>query len=220
MKTFINLSIFSFILTFGFNAHAIPSKGQFNIPVGTNSAGPAGPGTIYEFTFVAQYIDKVTLATMILESNDWFIASADPTGIHPHDIVPLVDTIVNITDLFAIYDAGTEVDQDLGKGHYQAPRQSTANSGPADPNPLVRKVDQANYLASDFVEVMLIRLNESEFQVTVMVKENSPSAVSPGVWTIFQTEQNPLFIENTEERAIGLEQLAEDGDPKLLYIHI
>ena len=53
---------------------------------------------------------------MIVETNDWFIAPTDPTGLHPHDIVPLQDAIIDITDYFSIYDAGTEMDQELGKG--------------------------------------------------------------------------------------------------------
>lgn len=199
---------------------SIPVKGLFDTPVGTNSAGPATQGTAYEFSFVASLRDKVTLATMIVESNDWFIAPADATGIHPHDIVPLQDSIIDITDLFVIYDAGTEMDQELGRGSFQAPRQPAPNSGPVDLNPLVRRVTQSNYLASDFVEVMLIRVSEIEFQITIKVKDDSPSNISPGPWTIFNQEQNPLFIEGTGTKTIGLESLAEDGDPKLLYIHL
>lgn len=221
MKILFHSFIVTFILTFGFAVNAIPSKGIFDKPVGTNITGPAIPGTVYEFTFfVAQETDKLSLATMIIESNDWFIAPADPSGIHPHYKVPGVDTIVNITDLFAIYDAGTETDQDLGRGYFQPPRQPNSNSGPVDLNPRVRKVDQSNYLASDFIEVMLIRINYGEFKMTIMVNDGSLSGIAPGVWTIFQGDQNPLFTEDTEIKAIGLESLAEDGDPNLLYDRI
>ena len=221
MKKLMTVIIISLISTLSLaNTKMIPVKGLFNIPVGTDSIGPATQGTVYEFNFVAEFTDKITLAAMIAESNDWFIAPADPSGIHPHDIVPILDTIVDITDQFAIYDAGTEIDEPLGNGLYQAPRQNSIDSGPADQNPLVRKVDQANYLIEDFVEVMLIKLNDSEFQITIRVLDHSPSSIAPGVWKVFQEEQNPIFVENTTLKIEGLESLAEDGDPKLLYIHI
>lgn len=198
----------------------IPVKGQFDTPIGTNSTGPATQGTAYEFSFVASPTNKITFATKIVESNDWFIAPANATGIHPHDIIPFQNSIIDITDLFVIYDAGTEMDQELGRGSFQAPRQSMPNSGPVDLNPLVRRVTQSNYLASDFIEVKLIRVSEIEFQTTIKVKYDSPSNISPGPWIIFSQDQNPLFTEGTRTKATGLESLAEDGNPKLLFTNL
>lgn len=221
MKKLVIALTISLISIFTFAETAfIPRKGLFNIPVGTDSIGPATNGTLYEFSFVADLKDKVAIAAMIAESNDWFIAPLDSTGIHPHDIVPILDTVVDITDQFAIFDAGTEIDEPLGYGQFQSPRQNGIDSGPADFNPNVRQVDQPDFQVEDFIEVMLIRNTDSEFQITIKVKEDSPSAIAPGVWSVFRQEQNPMFTEDTTLKAMGLESLAEDGDPKLLYINL
>lgn len=46
-----------------------------------------------------------------------------------------------------------------------------------------------------------------------------PSALGAGVWTL-HTEVDPLFTEGEPDRGLGLEALAEDGDPSALAAHL
>lgn len=96
----------------------------FNIPDGTNSPNVILEGQSYSFTFTATDGQKLSWATMFVQSNDWFIGG---------DNIDLFDngTAVSgdITSLMTLYDAGTEVDEYAGAGHDQAPRQAGPNTG-------------------------------------------------------------------------------------------
>lgn len=95
--------------------------------------GADGPGPIfapdgnYTFTFTAVPGDHLSLATMFVQSNDWFY------GLNS---LPLFDAggspvSGDITAAITVYDAGSEVDQAPGYGSNQAPRQAGPNTGPA-----------------------------------------------------------------------------------------
>ena len=69
----------------------------------------------------------VSVAFMFGESNDIFFANAEP--------IPLWDGDVNAgdwTSSIALWDAGSEVNQEPGLGADQAPRQSAAGQGTAE----------------------------------------------------------------------------------------
>ncbi len=108
---------------------ALPSvsvAGAFSNPDGGDEAGPALPGSSYSFTFEAAPGDYLSFATMFVQSNDWFFATA-PDGINLFDgDAPLEG---DITDLIGLWDAGTEVDETPGEGANQAPRQSGPDTG-------------------------------------------------------------------------------------------
>ena len=113
-------------------------SGVFDIPEGSSEAGVIGPGGQYKFTFLAKPGDKLSLASMLVQSNDWFVATSSA--------IELFDYSGNgvkgdVTTSFGLYDAGTEVDQELGLGNDQAPRQ-LSKDGPQDENDRVRKVDE------------------------------------------------------------------------------
>lgn len=113
-------------------AGAVPGSAIFNTPVGADAPGPIGPGGAYEFTLSAIDGDKLGFVTMFIPSNDWFYT--------PTDADNSLDLFVGgqpfsgevaASDI-AIWDAGTEVDEEPGTGIYQVQRQSELNSGPAD----------------------------------------------------------------------------------------
>ena len=69
---------------------------------------------------------------MFIPSNDWFYTPTDAdNSLDLFANGQPVSGEVAATD-FAIWDAGTEIDEEPGTGIYQAQRQSTPNSGPAD----------------------------------------------------------------------------------------
>ena len=117
------------------------NSGVFNTPVGADSPGPLAfmeMGNAYEFTFVARPGDRLSFATMYVQSNDLFLAPGD-TGIalFTDDRQPISG---DITAQIGLWDAGTEVNEEPGVGANQAPRQAAANTG-ADEGGTVRLVD-------------------------------------------------------------------------------
>lgn len=121
-------------------AAAVPGSAVFNTPVGADAPGPIGPGGAYEFTFQAVDGDKLGFVTMFIPSNDWFYTPTDAdnsldlfAGGQP------VSGIVASSDT-AIWDAGTEADEEPGTGPNQVQRQEEANTGDADPNTAVSSI--------------------------------------------------------------------------------
>lgn len=116
----------------------VASSGVFNTPVGATDPGPLTSGGSYEFTFDAEVGDVLTLATMLVQTNDLFFAP-DQNGIDLFDdnSNPISG---DITAQFLLWDAGTEVNQFPGVGPDQAPRQAGPNTGPVEGG-TVRLVD-------------------------------------------------------------------------------
>ena len=112
-------------------------SGVFNTPVDAAGPGPVPPGGAYEFTFRARPGDRLSFATMFVQSNDLFFAP-DDEGI---DLFATGRPARgDITAQIYLWDAGTEVNQVPGVGPDQAPRQSGPDSG-ADESGDVRLVD-------------------------------------------------------------------------------
>jgi hypothetical protein len=110
--------------------------GLFNKPVGSDMASPIFTGGAFEFSFAATPGMKLNLATMYGQSNDLFYA--------PDAAIDLFDVKGNpvngdVTSLFKLWDAGTEVNQAPGLGADQGPRQKGPNTG-ADENGVVKLV--------------------------------------------------------------------------------
>jgi hypothetical protein len=88
---------------------------------------PIAPGSVAGFQFRASPGQRLSLATMFIQSNDVFLGT-DAEGIELFDgDAPRVGTH---EAQLAFWDAGTEVNEPPGEGANQAPRQSAANTGP------------------------------------------------------------------------------------------
>ncbi len=118
----------------------IGNNGIFNTPEGAAGPGPAFPGDAYTFTIEGEDGDRFTFATMYVQSNDLFFSPAD-NGIALFNNGVAING--DITNLVSTWDAGTEVDELIGLGANQAPRQSGPNTG-ADENGLVRVVNNVS----------------------------------------------------------------------------
>ncbi len=111
----------------------VSASGAFANPDGGSEAGPALPGSSYSFTFEALPGDYLSFATMFVQSNDWFFATASSGIALFNDDKPLDG---DISEMIGLWDAGTEVDETPGAGDNQAPRQSGPNTGDTQGAPI------------------------------------------------------------------------------------
>lgn len=181
----------------------------FNTPVGQAAPGPLLPGNSYQTTVYANPGDHLSLATMFVQSNDWFFAP-DERGIplYNADGSPVSG---DVTDYIKLWDAGTEIDEVPGEGVYQAPRQSGPNVGPADADNTVRQV--LGRTIRNYVNVTVTPSGNGRFTVNIQnVSGNAttPTPLAPGVAVVHNTPA-PLFINGQPDFGEGLEALAEDG---------
>jgi hypothetical protein len=103
--------------------------GIFTKPIGKDMASPIFSGGAFEFEVYAEEGMKLNLAFMYGQSNDLFYA--------PDKSINLFDANGNafngdVTGLFKLWDAGTEVNQAPGLGADQGPRQKGPNTGAAE----------------------------------------------------------------------------------------
>lgn len=207
-------------------AEPMLKTGSFGTSLDTGTPGPIGPGEAFEFGLTAPIGGRLTLATMFVESNDLFFAP-DGEGIALYDAAGTPVT-GDVTAQIALWDAGTEANQEPGVGADQAPRQSGPGAGADDPDDTVRPADDefGNLPAvGDVIRVTLAYDGDSHFTVrvenvsdaTTLTSSAGSSAVplSPGFWAI-QQAHDPIFTVGQPASTPGLESLAEDGDPTVL----
>lgn len=104
----------------------IVSSAAFTTPVGATTPGAAGPGQAFEFTISAEEGEKLSFATMFVQSNDLFFAPSG-AGI---DLFPAGTPISgDVTSQVFLYDAGTEVNEEPGIGPNQVQRQAAVDTG-------------------------------------------------------------------------------------------
>ncbi|MGI9529770.1 MAG: spondin domain-containing protein, partial [Acidimicrobiia bacterium] len=196
---------------------AARNVGAFTTPVGGEDPAPALPGEAYEWTFEAAPGERLSFATMFVQSNDWFIGTpADGLPLFSDDGAPMTG---DISANLYVWDGGTEVDQEPGVGEDQAPRQSGPDTGADDPDNTVRMVSDRT--ASETVSVMLSH-DGSAFTLTINNTSDVsslPTPLAPGVGVVHGGGE-PLFTDGESDRGEGLEALAEDGDPSGLVASI
>jgi len=102
--------------------------GSTDTPVGASGPGDIEPGGAFEFT--AKPGERLTIATMFVQSNDLFYAPREE-GIALFDASgkPIAG---DVTSQILLWDAGTEVNEEPGLGPNQALLQPAPNTGPAE----------------------------------------------------------------------------------------
>lgn len=125
---------------------AVRASDLFNTPAGASAPGPATPGARYTFMVTAEEGDRLSFATMYVQSNDLFFAPAE-TGI---DLFPGGNPLNgDVTGMVLLWDGGTEVNERPGVGLFQAPRQPGANTGTAENGTVRQAGDGFDYGAVD-----------------------------------------------------------------------
>jgi len=209
----------------------LENAGVAAAPVGGDSAGPALPDGAYEFVIQAEAGDRLTFATMLAQSNDLFFAP-DEAGIALFDAEgkPVSG---DVSDQIVLWDAGTEVNQPLGEGDQQAPRQSEPNTGDDEMGavqPVSALDDGFAYPAAN--EIVAVHLTPGEMgQFAARIENVSgdstvPTPITPVFWVVESQDTDMdmemgmkygvLFTSGYEIYGNGLEHLAEDGDPSAL----
>ncbi|NQW17690.1 MAG: hypothetical protein HQ478_09410, partial [Chloroflexi bacterium] len=121
----------------------------FAATANTGQPGPLFPGDAYEFTFKAISGERLSFATMFVQSNDLFFSS-DSTGIALwNDDGSAVSG--DITSQIMLWDAGTEVNEAPGVGPNQAPRQSAIGEGVQESSAIELVSDGYSYPDTDKV---------------------------------------------------------------------
>lgn len=132
------------------------TSGVFDTPDGDTSAGPAARGNSYSFAFSAVEENRLSFATMYVQSNDLFYSPGE-NGIAL--FVGGTAIAGDITSQIMLWDAGTEVNEEPGVGLNQAPRQSDPDTGTTESNPvmLISDVDDGFTYPSvaDIIRVMI-----------------------------------------------------------------
>lgn len=190
--------------------HEFSQSGLFAHPDGGSEPGPALPGSSYSFDFYANAGDRLSLATMLVQTNDWFISPLEGgIELYGADGTP---NSGEVTDQFYVLDVGTEVDQETGLGADQPLRQSGPDTGAEDPDPTVRQVETAPAI-EELVSVALVSGDGGLFTLTinnVSGESSLPGPLAPGVFVV-HPDGAPLFGIGEADRGEGLEALAEDG---------
>lgn len=111
----------------------------------SNEVAPVGPGGSLTFSIDVPKGYKLGFNSMFGFSNDWFVSFDDggyPLSFGSHKSKGNKAA----TNELYLFDAGTEINQPIGFGPDQAPFQAAPNTGAADPNSLIRRVDEIDDL--------------------------------------------------------------------------
>lgn len=219
------------------------NSGVMAIPIDGTEPGPALPGSGYSFTVNAEPGATLSFVTMLAQSNDLFFAP-DGNGIALYDDMgsPISG---DITDQVHLWDAGTEVNEPIGEGANQAPRQAGPNTGDDEMGVvnLVADLDDGlSYPATaDVISVEINGMDDGSFTVSINNVSDMymvPSPITPVVWIVRPTDpmaddmamdddmsdnmddmmapHGVFFTRGQVNYGRGLEHVAEDGDPSTL----
>lgn len=209
------------VATFGAMAGVGTAAAQASLING--GMGAAAPGDGYEIVVTpAAATPRLSLATMVVQSNDAFLALGG-AGIELLDGAGAPRSAgeieAEIERTLAVWDAGTEANETPGVGLNQVMQQSGPNVGPADPDNTVRRyADFTNDLdgpqAGGFVDISVSSLKGGELRIRIQNTSDAipyTGIITPVAWAIHNSNVE-LFTPGTAA-SVGLERLAEDGNP-------
>lgn len=201
----------------GENTQVYSSIGVVGVPVDATQRGVITPGNSYEFTVKAAPGDRLSFASMYGQSNDTFFAP-DENGIALYDEMGAPFS-GDVSEQVWLWDAGTEVNEPLGEGPNQAPRQASPDAGEPE-NGVVTLVDDPMHFppAAELMHVTLTPVDDGHITVRIdNVSQDAPvpTPFSPLVYVVHTAEQSaPFFTTGEADRGLGLERLAESGNPE------
>jgi hypothetical protein len=123
-------------------APGIVTVGADDRPVGSDAGGPIPPGQGYEFEISAAPGQTLSLAWMFGQSNDLFYSNDRPIALFDASSKPVAG---DMTRQLALWDAGTEVNEEPGLGPNQGPRQKAPDAGIAEHQGIAHVSDRFSY---------------------------------------------------------------------------
>lgn len=192
------------------------------------ASGAAGPGEGFELAFTAGKNQKVSFATMLGQSNDWFFGPG-PQGIALYDASGNPRS-GDVTGEIYLWDAGTEIDQEPAVGDATGPRQPSPDFGAPDPIGTVRQLGASVALTAggsfalppiaSMIKATLVpganrqfvlRIENVSTATTLVTSQGARGVgISPVVWAL-HIQDAPLFTVGAADRRQGLELVAESG---------
>jgi len=193
--------------------------------VGTMIQGNLNPGQAYEVRFTAGPGHYLTFASSLIESNDLFFAPGDAAGIPLY--VNGQRALGNITSAVRLWDAGTELNQELGVGDATCVNQPTRDYGAPDPDSRVRLLTQTDIggwpipevssmirvtlTAGASADAFVLRIENVSTTTTLQNSVGTSGViVSPVAWAISRLP-NAFFDPGSAVRPNGFSTLAEAG---------
>jgi len=181
----------------------------------------------YQIRFKAVRGARFTPITMMGNSNDWFLAPEDSAGINLFaNGNGAALNGVDIADQLVLFDLGTEADN-----MPQNFPPAGANVGPNDPNPLARVQNRQGRNGATYITAVVNYEPAADptqgtgyFTLTIRPIANmlpnpnvAPSSqngfvATPGI-VVLHTQPDPVFTLGEADRGVGLEAIAEDGNP-------
>jgi hypothetical protein len=208
-------------------AEPFTSAGVFDTPVGADGPGAITPGKKYEFTVNAGRKQKLSFATMLAATNDLFFGpNGDGIELYDENGDPISG---DVTDQIFLWDAGTELNEEPKVGLNTVSKQAAPDTGPPEDGNVVDIADTDDTFdypaVADVMTVTVTHMNGTEFKVTIenvssdtalqTTDGDFPAPMSPGVW-VLHNGKDPLFTVGAPDRGMGLEHIAEDGNPMQL----
>lgn len=192
------------------------------------TSGAAGPGAAFEIAVTAGKSQKLSFASMLGQSNDWFFGPG-PAGIALYDAQGNPRS-GDVTGEIYLWDAGTEIDQEPAVGDATGPRQPAPDYGAPDPIGTVRQLGQTVALSgggtfalppiSSMIRATLVpganrqfvlRIENVSTSSTLVTSQGARAiGISPVVWAL-HIQDAPLFTPDARDRGEGLELVAESG---------
>ena len=123
-------------------ATGVVAVGADDRPVGARAGGPIEPGKHYEFEVTAAPGQTLSLAWMFGQSNDLFYSNDRPIALFDAAGTPVTG---DMTRQLALWDAGTEVNEEPGLGGHQGPRQPTPDAGVTEREGIAHVRDRFGY---------------------------------------------------------------------------
>ena len=192
-------------------------SGVFDTPVCADSPRPLRPLEYFEFEVTASpETPFLSFATMLAQSNDLFLAPAGGgISLFDDDSKPIAAQFVTRKLLF--WDAGTEANEALGEGAHQAPRQTSANTGPEDQIATVRPADaELNYptvvetVRVYIVQVPLLERNSESLRIqTSDFSVGDEFQVGDVIWRVLSAENLGHEIRDQSDRRTTSERFIE-----------
>lgn len=184
-------------------------------------ADPLAPGEMVEFNVTAQNGNWLSLYAGFGGANDGFLATG-PVGVGLFDAQGMPEEERDITSLFRLWDVGSEYNQAPGQGPHQQATQPADDTGMNESGQVVpfasstRALPQAGGIVD--VEVTTDLLMPGVLTITITnAAENDrgtvASQLSPLLWALHEDTFELFGAGVNGADVVGLEALAEDGDP-------